>query len=56
LNIQNSGKALFVLTDRSGRIILSKTINGNGVIHLFRMQAGIYYLKTSPPALCEKSE
>jgi hypothetical protein len=45
LYVQSNGNAIFTLTDQSGKIILTKTINGNGEIYVSHLPAGLYYLK-----------
>ncbi len=45
LNIQTGGKAIISLTDQSGKIILTKSIYGNGLIDVSKLSAGIYYIK-----------
>ena len=45
LNIHTSGKAFVSLTDQSGKIILTRAIDGNGLIDVSKLPAGIYYLK-----------
>ena len=47
LNIYTSSKALVSLTDQSGKIILAKTIEGNGLIDFSRFSVGIYILKNN---------
>lgn len=47
LNIYTSSKALVSLTDQSGKIILAKTIEGNGLIDFSRFSAGVYILKNN---------
>jgi hypothetical protein len=45
LNIHVAGKVFVSLTDQSGKIILAKTIDGNGSINVSKLTAGVYYLK-----------
>jgi hypothetical protein len=47
LNISASSKAFVSLTDQSGKIILTKTIEGNGLIDFSKLPAGIYILKNN---------
>ena len=44
LHIQNAGKATVTLTDQSGNVILTKTINGNGAIDVSKVPSGTYFL------------
>ena len=45
LNIHTSGKAFLSLTDQSGKITLTTTIDGNGLIDVSKFPAGVYFLK-----------
>jgi hypothetical protein len=54
LHIQNSGKATFTLTNQSGKILLTKTINGNGEINVSALPAGLYYLKNNETGATQK--
>ena len=45
LHIQTTGKATITLTDQQGKTILTKTINGNGIINITQLPAGLYYVK-----------
>jgi len=54
LRIQNTGKATFTLTNPSGKIILTKIINGNGEINVAHLPAGIYYLKDNETGTTQK--
>jgi hypothetical protein len=47
LNVHTDSKATITLTDQSGKIILTKVIDGNGVINVSALGAGIYYLKSN---------
>jgi len=47
LHIQNRGKATFILSDQSGKRMLSKTMDGNGELNVAAIPAGTYYL-TNP--------
>ena len=47
LNIYTSSKASLSLTDQSGKIILTKTIEGNGIVDCGKLPAGIYILKNN---------
>ncbi|MEP6846455.1 MAG: T9SS type A sorting domain-containing protein [Panacibacter sp.] len=54
LHIQNTGKAKFTLTNQSGKILLSKTISGNGEINVAHLPAGLYYLKNNETGEVQK--
>ena len=45
LHIQTQGKVTIQLSDQSGKILITKTINGNGEINVSQLAAGLYYLK-----------
>ena len=45
VHVQSAGKATFVLTNQSGKTILTKTLNGNGQINVTHLPAGVYYLQ-----------
>ena len=47
LNIHTYSKALISLTDLSGKIILTKTIEGSDLIDVSKLSAGIYILKNN---------
>ena len=47
LNIYTSSKAFVSLTDQSGKIILIRTIDGNGLIDFSRLPAGVRILKNN---------
>ena len=47
-------KQLFLLTDQSGKILLTKTIEGNGVINVAGLPAGLYYLKNNNTGAVQK--
>ena len=47
INVRASGQSVFSLSDNSGKIVLTKTIQGNGVIDVSTLTTGIYYLKNS---------
>jgi Leucine-rich repeat (LRR) protein len=47
LNIQLNYKATFTLTNQSGNILLTKIIDGNGMINVSALPAGLYYLKNT---------
>jgi hypothetical protein len=45
VNVKVNGKAIISLSDQSGKIILTKTINGNDIINISNLPSGSYYLK-----------
>jgi len=47
VTIQLGGKADFILTDQSGKILLTQTIESKGVIDVSAMSTGLYFLKNS---------
>ena len=47
LNVHVNGKAIVTLTNQSGKIILTKTIDVSGVINVNNLPAGLYYLKNN---------
>ena len=47
LHIQIMGKATVYLTDASGKIIFTKTIDETGMLNVSSLSAGIYYLKNN---------
>jgi len=54
LHVQTNGKAILSLTDQSGKILLTKTIEGNGVIDIAGIPAGLYYLKNNTTGVTQK--
>jgi uncharacterized delta-60 repeat protein len=52
--VQTSGKATLTLTDQSGKILLTQTIEGNGVISVASLPAGLYYLKNTSTGTTQK--
>ncbi len=46
LNIQLKGKSLFSLNDKSGRTILTKTIDTKGSIDVSNLKTGVYFIST----------
>ena len=47
VNVQMDNKATLMLTDASGRVLLTKTLGGKGVINVSGLSAGLYYLKNN---------
>jgi len=54
LHIQNTGTATFTLTNQSGKILITKTINTNGAINISHLPAGLYYLKNNETGAVQK--
>ncbi|WP_170971162.1 T9SS type A sorting domain-containing protein [Ilyomonas limi] len=54
LHIQNSGKATFILTDQSGKRLLTKTIEGNGDLNVANVPAGAYYITNATTKTTQK--
>jgi hypothetical protein len=54
LHIQSSTKAAFTLTNQSGEIIFTRTINGNGEINVSHLSAGLYYLRNNETRVAQK--
>jgi hypothetical protein len=54
LHVQINGNAILSLTDQSGKILLTKTIEGNGVINVAAIPAGLYYLKNNATGITQK--
>ena len=46
LHIKSENKAIMVLSDASGKTVLTQNINGNADINIHDLQAGIYFLKS----------
>jgi len=54
LYVQSNGKAILSLTDQSGKILLTKTIDGRGSINISGVAAGLYYLKNNTTGATQK--
>jgi len=54
LHVQNIGKATFMLTNQSGKSVLTKTINGSADINVANLPAGIYYLTNTATKVTQK--
>jgi len=54
LHIQTNGKAIVSLIDHAGKILLTKTIDGNGIINIADLAPGLYYLKNTTTGATEK--
>jgi hypothetical protein len=54
LNIKVDGKAVVSLSDQSGKIILTKTIENNAVINLSALAAGLYFVKNNTTGRTQK--
>jgi hypothetical protein len=47
LHVITNGKTVITLTDLSGKILLTKTINGGETINVAGFAPGVYYLKNN---------
>ena len=54
LHIQTTGTATFLLTDQSGKILLTKTITNKGEMNVANLIAGLYYLKNNETGKVQK--
>src|SRR6266496_2418620 len=54
LHIETKGNTSFSLLDQSGKILLTKSINGNGEINVTNLAAGLYYLKNNSTSAVQK--
>jgi hypothetical protein len=45
--IQSTGKATYTLMNTEGKVVAAQTLNGNSVMHVANLPAGIYYLKNT---------
>jgi hypothetical protein len=54
LHVQTNGNASLTLTDQSGKILFTKTINGKGEINVANLAAGLYYLKNNSTGAVQK--
>jgi len=54
LHVQISGTAILSLTDQSGKVLLTTTINGSGIINVAGLKPGLYYLKSSATGAVQK--
>lgn len=54
VNVHTNSKATLTLTDQSGKIILTKVIDGNGIINLSALSTGVYFLKSNNTAEVKK--
>ncbi len=54
VNIKTNGKAIISLTDQSGKIIITKTIEGSGIINVTALPASLYYLKNNETGETQK--
>jgi hypothetical protein len=54
LHVQTGGKAIVSLTDQAGKILLTQTIEGNGVMSVASLPAGLYYLKNTSTGTTQK--
>ncbi|HEV8084380.1 MAG TPA: T9SS type A sorting domain-containing protein [Chitinophagaceae bacterium] len=54
INIHVNGKVIVSLLDQSGKIILSREINGDGKIDVSKLATGLYFLKNDATGVTEK--
>ncbi len=54
LHVIANGKAVITLTDLSGKILLTKTINGSETINVTGFAPGVYYLKNNATGSSQK--
>jgi hypothetical protein len=54
LNIYTGSKAFLSLTDQSGKLILTKTIDGKGLVDCNKLPAGVYILKNNTTGETQK--
>jgi hypothetical protein len=54
VNIKTNGNAIISLTDQSGKIIFTKTIEGDGIINVATLPAGLYYFKNNATGETQK--
>lgn len=54
MNIETNGNASFSLLDQSGKILLTKTIDGKGSFNVAGIAAGLYYLKNNSNGAVQK--
>jgi len=53
-NVHANGSASIALLNQSGKVLLTKTINGNGVINVANLPAGLYYIKNNSTGESQK--
>jgi len=54
LHIQTTGKSTFILTNQSGKVLLTKAITGKGEINIAQLPAGLYYVKNTATGVVQK--
>src|SRR6266498_3557883 len=54
LHVQTNSNASFSLLNQSGKILLTKSINGNGEINVANLAAGLYYLRNNATGTAQK--
>src|SRR6266498_1667095 len=54
LFVQTNSNASFSLLNQSGKILLTKIVNGNGEINVTNLAAGLYYLKNNSTGAVQK--
>lgn len=54
IHVQTSVKSIIILTDQTGKILLTKTIEGTGKINIANLPTGLYYLKNNKTGEVQK--
>ena len=54
LHVETNSNASFSLLNQSGKILLTKSINGNGEINVANLAAGLYYLRNNATGAVQK--
>src|SRR6266542_1474965 len=54
LHVETNSNASFSLLNQSGKILLTKSINGNGEINVANLAAGLYYLRNNATGTAQK--
>src|SRR6266496_34291 len=54
LHVETNSNASFSLLNQSGKILLTKSINGNGEINVANLAAGLYYLRNNATDTAQK--
>lgn len=54
VHIQTNGNASFSLVNQAGKVLLTKNINGSGIMNVKSIAAGLYYLKNNTTGYTRK--
>ena len=54
LHVQTNSSGSFSLINQSGKVLLTKNINGNETIDVSKIAAGLYYLKNNNTGAVKK--